>query len=452
MRSERGSGRSRQRAAQGQRMSGAVPPRELGFWTCTALVVGNTLGIGVFVLPASLAPYGFNALLGWAITVAGMLVIALVFARLARRWPEADGPYDYVRATLGDTAAFVVLWCYWVSLWVANAAIGIGVGGYLATLAGVTAPRAPVVLGLVVVWACVLVNLYGARAGGRVQVTTTVLKLLPMGFVILLGGWVLVTEPAEYARHVPSTPISGAAVLAASTIALFALLGVEAATIPAARVRDAARTIPRATLVGAVVAAAVCIAISAVLLFLVPQQALAVSQAPFVDLLERYSLPGAGRWLAAFVVVSGLGALNGWTLVLGEVTHGLARHGAFPAPLGVLNGRGAPGRALLFGGLLTTAMVALNFSRTLVEGFTFLSLVVTGASLPLYLACGIALAWVARREPGAGTSPHALLGLAAAGYSLFAFIGMGAEALLWALALGVAGIPVRAWCARHAAA
>jgi basic amino acid/polyamine antiporter, APA family len=424
----------------------STPPKELGFWTCTALVVGNTLGIGVFVLPASLAPYGLNALLGWAVTVAGILVIALVFARLARRWPDADGPYDYVRGTLGDTTAFVVLWCYWVSLWVANAAIGIGVGGYLSTMLGLSSPRAPVAFGLFVVWACVLVNLYGARAGGRVQVATTLLKLLPMGFVILLGAWVLLVEPGAYTRHVPTTPLSGAAVLAASTIALFALLGVEAATVPASRVRDPARTIPRATLAGAVVAAGVCIAISAVLLFLVPQDQLALSQAPFADLLERHSLPGSGRWLAAFVVISGLGALNGWTLVLGEVTHGLARHGAFPAALSVLNGRGAPARALLFGGLLTTAMVGLNFSRTLVEGFTFLSLVVTGAALPLYLACALALVWVARREVGAAVSrDYLLLGLAGAGYSLFAFVGMGAEAFLWALALGAAGLPIRGW-------
>src|SRR5512139_2420565 len=94
--------------------------RELGFWTCTALVVGNTLGMGVFVLPASLAPYGLNALFGWGITVAGMLVIARVFARLAWAHPDADSPYAYIERTLGRPAAFVALWCYWVSIWVSN--------------------------------------------------------------------------------------------------------------------------------------------------------------------------------------------------------------------------------------------------------------------------------------------------------------------------------------------
>ena len=62
----------------------SAPQRALGFWMCTALVVGNIIGMGIFLLPAGLAPYGFNATLGWVITLAGCLVLARVFARLAR--------------------------------------------------------------------------------------------------------------------------------------------------------------------------------------------------------------------------------------------------------------------------------------------------------------------------------------------------------------------------------
>src|SRR6187397_2835008 len=106
--------------------------KELGFWTCTALVVGNTIGIGIFVLPASLAPYGFNAMIGWAITVIGMTVLARVFARLAREFPAADGPYAYIESTSGPLPAFLSIWCYWVSCWITNAAIAIGLVGYIA--------------------------------------------------------------------------------------------------------------------------------------------------------------------------------------------------------------------------------------------------------------------------------------------------------------------------------
>jgi APA family basic amino acid/polyamine antiporter len=75
---------------------------KIGFWTCTALVVGNVIGMGIFVLPASLAPFGFNALIGWAVVTLGCLVLARVFAYLARALPHAEGPYGYNLETLGD--------------------------------------------------------------------------------------------------------------------------------------------------------------------------------------------------------------------------------------------------------------------------------------------------------------------------------------------------------------
>jgi len=416
--------------------------RELGIWTCTALVVGNTLGMGVFVLPASLAPYGLNALLGWGITVAGMLIIARIFARLARAHPDADSPYAYIESTLGAPAAFTALWCYWVSIWVANAALALGTAGYVAALLPPAAVPAAPVVALALVWACVAVNLLGVRAGGRVQVATTILKLLPMAAVIVLGLWVLYDDPVAYTRDVPTTPISNAAMLAAATIALFAMLGIESAAMPAGRVRDPGRTIPRATFAGAVVTAVVCVLVTLVLMLLIPQAELAVSEAPFADLLNRYAAAGSGRWLAFFVVISGLGALNGWTLLLGEITHSMARHGVLPCRLAALNDRGAPAVALLFVGCLASGMILLSLSKTLVQGFTFLTLVVTAASLPLYLFCALALSTLAWRAQGQRAYGLVIMGALGAVYCLFWFVGIGAESSAWALGLAAVGLPV----------
>ncbi len=80
------------------RISGA---RQLGFWMCLALVVGNMIGSGIFLLPANLAPYGLNAIFGWVITIGGALCLATVFAALAKAMPEATGPYDYVGEVAG---------------------------------------------------------------------------------------------------------------------------------------------------------------------------------------------------------------------------------------------------------------------------------------------------------------------------------------------------------------
>jgi APA family basic amino acid/polyamine antiporter len=416
--------------------------KELGFWTCTALVVGNTIGIGIFLLPASLAPYGFNALIGWGITVLGMTVLARVFARLARRFPEADGPYAYIRATVGDGAAFLAIWCYWVSVWITNATIAIGLVGYLGAVLPALQPLSPALLALAVLWFFVVVNLLGVRASGGVQLLTTVLKLLPMAAIIVLGLWLALHEPAAYARHPPPTPITLGGLMAASSIALFAMLGIESAAVPAGRVHDPERTIPRSTMAGTLLTAVIYVAVSTVPLLLIPQAELARSTAPFVDVLGRIGGAGYGRWMALFVVVSGLGCLNGWTLLVGELTASMAAHGVLPAAFRVHNRRGAPALALVVTAMLASLMVLMNFNKSLVQGFTFLTQLVTAANLPLYLMCALALAVLWWRGERAGRAALLSLGLLGTLYSVFAFVGVGGEPVLWSVVLAAVGLPV----------
>jgi len=433
---------------------GAVPAsRELGFWMCTALVIGNTIGMGIFLLPASLAPYGLNALIGWGITVTGMTVLARVFARLARIFPDADGPYAYLRSTLGEWPAFGALWCYWICCWMTNAALAVGVVGYLQAVAPALGTLPPAVPAVAALWFFVVLNLMGALAGGRVQVVTTALKLLPMAAVILLGAWLLIADPGTYTQHVPATPVTLGALMAASTLSVYAMTGVESAAVPASRVRDAARVIPRATMVGTLLTAGIYVAVSAVAIMLIPQDELAASTAPFADLLDRYLHAGSGRWLAVFVVVSGLGALNGWTLLVGELTRTMATHGMLPRSLAAQNRRGAPVAGLLATAVLATAMVLMSYSgnQSLVQGFTFLTLVVTAANMPLYMFCALALAVAWRR--GLRTPRDLLvLGVLGSAYTIFALAGMGHEPFLWAVALGLAGLPFYAVLRRRAKA
>ena len=421
-----------------------MPPRagrKIGFWTCTALVVGNTIGMGIFVLPASLAPLGYNALLGWGITVLGCLALARVLARLARMLPQADGPYGYVQATLGGLPAYAVLWSYWVSNWITLAALATGVVGYAAAIFPALARVPAAVLSLCTLWLFVGINLFGVRSGGRVQVATTVMKLLPMLAVAVLGAWTLVDSPASFAAHPPARPVSLGDAMAASTLALFAMLGIESATIPAAKVEDPGRTIPRATLIGTFITAAIYLVVSAVPLLLLPHAELAGSSAPFALVMERFAGEGTGRWIALFVLVSGLGALNGWTLLSGEMMRTMADNGTMPKVFARANRFGAPTGALVLTALLASAMVLMNYSESAVAGFTFLSTVVTAANLPLYLGCSLALGvlwWRGRRDTGRDLLVAAVLGAA---YTVFAFVGMGAQPFWLALALMAAGLP-----------
>jgi basic amino acid/polyamine antiporter, APA family len=422
--------------------------KPLGFWMCTSLVVGNVIGMGVFMLPASLAPYGLNAFLGWGVTLVGSIFVALTFAHYARALPQEDGLYGYIRRPFGNGAAFFVMWCYWVSTWITNAVLVVGVVGYLVALVPALASArwmAPA-LALALLWFFVLVNLRGARTSGRVQMATTALKLLPLLAVMMLGIWLLATTPQAYLAHVPVTPLSFEATAAAGTVALFGMLGMECAAIPAGKVDQPERTIPRAIMAGTLLAAVAYIGVSGVPLLLIPQAELAQSSAPFVDLFNRYLGGDAGRWLAVFAIISGLGALNGWTLVVGELTVSFVRHDVFPQAMRRQNRHGAPVLALLVTGMLASAMVLMNYSRSLAEGYTFLSNMVTAATLPLYFIGGFGLIKLIQRGVvlAPGGKPATLVAIAAMAilFSAWAAYGMGSEAMLWALALGAMSMPV----------
>ncbi|MES3025214.1 MAG: amino acid permease [Pseudomonadota bacterium] len=422
--------------------------KPLGFWMCTSLIVGNVIGIGIFMLPSSLAPYGLNAFLGWAVVVLGCICVAHVFSHLARSLPHEDGPYGYARRAFGSGAAFFVMWCYWVSVWVTNATIAVGVVGYLMAVfpaLGQSALVAPA-LAISLIWLFVLTNLRGAQSSCRVQLICTVLKLLPMVAVFMLGGWVLLSNPAAYAAHVPATPLSFGATTAAGTIALFSMLGVECATITSGKVANPETTIPRATMCATLIAAAIYIGVSAIPMFLIPQGELAQSSAPYVDLFNRFLAADSGKWLALFVIVSGLGALNGWTLIAGEVTSSFANHAVFPAMFKRSNAHGAPVLALLLAGVLASAMVAMNYHRSLAQGYAFLIVLVTAASLPLYIICALGLIKLVRRGvivgPGGKTGVLLLSAGGVVAFSVWALFGVGRESSLWALALGAVSLPV----------
>src|SRR5829696_9196952 len=105
--------------------------RSMGLWMATALVVGNMIGSGVFLLPSSLAAYGGISIVAWLLTTAGAVLLALVFARLGRAYPRTGGPYAYSRKAFGDFVGFQTAWGYWIAAWAGNAAIAVAFVAYL---------------------------------------------------------------------------------------------------------------------------------------------------------------------------------------------------------------------------------------------------------------------------------------------------------------------------------
>lgn len=196
----------------------------LGLATCTALVVGNMIGSGVFLLPASLAPYGPMALAGWVVTAIGAITLAIMFGRLARLVPRTGGPYAYTRAGFGEFAGFLIAWGYWIALWAGNAGVAVAFTGYVGHFVPGAASGLPgLAVGLAALWTLTLVNMRGVGTAGIVQLVTTVLKLLPL--LALVAAGVAVIQPAHFTPLNPAGADPLAAIAACSALTLWAFLG-----------------------------------------------------------------------------------------------------------------------------------------------------------------------------------------------------------------------------------
>jgi APA family basic amino acid/polyamine antiporter len=418
---------------------------------CVALVVGNSIGSGVFLLPASLAPFGLNSVVAWGFTASGAIVLAIVFARLSRAYPQAGGPYAYVHLAFGPLTAFMVAWGYWISIWVGNVTIATGAVSYLTPLLPWIAekPGASASVTLFFLWILTLVNWCGIKASGWVQSITTALKVLPLIAVAALGLFAVRSSNVAAAA---SIPLSVSGTTAAATLTLWALLGLESATIPADKVADPARTIPIATLLGTIVTALICAIACTTVLLLVPPATLARSNAPFVDLATQFWGIGAGNMLAVFAAISGFGALNGWILLQGELPRAMAASGVFPRIFARESVRGTPGFGLCFGSALATLLILANYQKSMVSIFTFMALLSTTACLVMYALCSAALLrlqWKGQLAAARkGSIPLAIVGIMATAYSLWAIIGAGAEAVLWGAALLFFGVPLYYWFTR----
>ncbi len=419
---------------------------KLGFWMCLALVVGNTIGSGVYLLPASLAPFGRNNVTGWAVTAAGAIALGVVFAALSRELGGNGGPYAATREAFGPLPAFVVAWGYWVCIWVGNAAIATGAVSYTSALVPwiTGASGASALVTLAAVWLLTLVNCLGVRAAGWLQAVTTLVKLIPL--VLLPLAAMLRLRPEWLTARVDGPPLSLDATAAAATLALWAVLGFESATVPADKTHDPARTIPRATLVGTLASTLLCALACAAVLLVVPSETLRVSNAPFADAARTLFGETAAVAVSLFAAVSAYGALNGWILLQGELPQQMARAGAFPRRYAQASRRGTPVFALCSTSLLVTVLVLMNFGRGMVEVFTFMVLLSTTANLVAYLACSLALLVLLRRGRIAGRRAAwlAWMGALGAAYSLWAIAGAGPSALFWGAILILLALPVHA--------
>ncbi len=413
-----------------------VPPpaKRLGGAMSAAMVVGTMIGSGIYLLPTTLAPFGPNLVVAFAITIAGTMCLAIAFARLAAR--ITGGPFAYVGAAFGDTPAFVTLWSYLVSQWTGVAAVAVAVAGAI----GFVIPAAGSGIGLTIValgtiFTLTLVNLTGARSAGWVQLGATLIKIVPLIAVVILVAIRFGTgQPVEQLAPVP---ITLAGITAAAALMLFSLTGFEAAAVAANVTEDSTSTVPRATIYGTGLTGLIYLTATVAALLLLPSAMAAHSSAPFADAIAPILGNGAGALVAVIAAISAFGTCNALLLLSAEVGRSLASAGDLPPLFRRTNAAGVPTGSLLVGAGVAVLLVLASSSESFVEVYKFIALVSTVASLVMYAMCAAA----ALRLKAMG--PWIIIAIVALIYSLAMFVGAGKEATLWGIGLALVGLPVR---------
>ncbi|MFF4423279.1 amino acid permease [Streptomyces sp. NPDC001549] len=423
--------------------------RRFGLPVATCLVMGNIIGGGIFLLPASVAPFGTISLVAFAVLTAGAIALALVFGRLAERHPQTGGPYVYARAAFGDFAGFLAAWSYWITAWVSNAALAVAAVGYLTVLFPAAGEHkwSMCLAALAVQWLPALANLAGTRYVGAVQVVATVLKFAPL-LLVAVGG-LFFFDPANLGPFRATDQSAAGAVSASAAILLFSYLGVESATVSAGEVRDPARNVGRATVLGTVGAATVYLLGTVAVFGLVAHDRLVASTAPFTDAVNAmFGGTWGGTVVACAAVISMLGALNGWTLLSAQTPYAAAKDGLFPKAFETKK-RGVPVVGVIVTVSLASALTVYNYTAGTQGVFESLVLITTFTATVPYLLATAAQIYFLLSGQGERVHPGRLardgvLAALAFGFSMWLVAGSGYAAVYQGVLFLFAGVLVYA--------
>ncbi|MBG0851208.1 amino acid permease [Streptomyces spinoverrucosus] len=422
--------------------------RRFGLPVATALVMGNIIGGGIFLLPASVAPYGTVSLVAFGVLTVGAIALALVFGRLAERDPRTGGPYVYARAAFGDFAGFLAAWAYWITTWVSNAALAVAAVGYLDVLIPVNDHRWTACLAaLVIQWLPALANFAGTRYVGAVQLVSTVLKFAPL-LLVAVGGLFFFDADNLGPFHTGDGSAIGA-VSASAAILLFSYLGVESAAVSAGEVENPRRNVARATVIGTAGAALVYLLGTLAVFGTVAHDELVNSTAPFSDAVNAMFGGGWGGWAVALAaLVSMTGCLNGWTLLSAQTPHAAAKDGLFPAAF-ARKKRGVPTFGVGVTVVLASLLTVYNYTFGSAKVFEVLVLVTTfTATVPYLLATAAQLFHLVagRRElvDRGRLVRDALVASVAAAFSMWLVAGAGYAAVYQGVLFLFAGVLVYA--------
>ncbi|HEU4630717.1 MAG TPA: amino acid permease [Gemmatimonadaceae bacterium] len=362
----------------------------------TAMVVGIIVGASIFVQPSAIAaqiatPRGI--LLVWAAAGLLTLVGSLVVAELASAWPRSGGVYVFLRDAYSPAVGF--LWG-WAMFWSMHSGIVAAIAVVFARYVGTWIPkgeagtRATAVAGIVVLTA---VNYVGVRQGSAVQAALTLLKVLAVALIVIVGFMAPVAPGAGMTGAPDAAGLSTPAFVAALVAGLFAYGGWHMVSYAAEETVDPVRTIPRALLLGTITVTVLYVGVNAAYLRVLPLAEVRTSTRVVADFADVVIGSGGARLMAALVVLSALGAMNGVILAGPRVYLAMARDGLLFRWLGAVHpGYRTPHRALVAQAVWASVLAVTGSYRALFTRVVYTEWI-------FFALMAASLFWL-RRRPG----------------------------------------------------
>jgi APA family basic amino acid/polyamine antiporter len=404
-------------------------------------------------MPAVLAGAGTMGILVLGVIAVGAMLLAVLFGQLTKRVPNSDGGlYAYSRHEFGDFAGYLVGWCYWIQAWAGNAAIVASWVFYVDALFGINNPTGMENWGIALVglWIPAIVNLAGVRQMAWFQNITVILKFLPLLFVGVVG-WFFI-DKANFGPFNASGGSLYSAIGIAAGVALFSFIGVEAAAMTAKRVTNPRKNVMRASVIGTAVSAILYVLVTAAVMGLVAHHTLINTGSPFVNAFQSIfpNNAWAGKFIAALAVISGIGALNGWTLIVTETSRAIAQDDLFPRPFAWTDRNGTAWFGILVGTILPSLLMLWRYTSTSgLTVFTYLvDLTVVTVAIPYFFSAIAQLTFlVSRRRRVNGWALARDLTVAGASvlFSMWVTFASGYQVVYQALVVILAGLVLYAF-------
>jgi APA family basic amino acid/polyamine antiporter len=422
--------------------------RAMGLTSATGLVVGSIVGTGVFTMPAVLAGAGTMGIIVLAVIAGGAMLLAVLFGQLSKRVPNSDGGlYAYSRHEFGDFAGYLVGWCYWIQAWAGNAAIVSSWVFYVDALFKLNNPSGMENWGIALIglWVPAAVNLAGVRQMAWFQNVTVVLKFLPLLFVGVVGWFFVRSTNFGPFNASGGSLYSGIGI--AAGVALFSFIGVEAAAVTAKRVENPRRNVGRASILGTAASAVLYVLVTAAVMGLVAHHALTTTGAPFVNAFDAIfpHSAWAGQFIAAVAVISGIGALNGWTLIIAETSRAVAQDDLFPRPFAWTDRNGTAWFGIVIGTVLPSLLMLWRYNTSSgLTVFTYLvDLTVVTVAIPYFMSAIAQLTYLVsrrRRVQGWALARDLLVAGISMLFSMWVTFASGYQVVYQALVVILAGL------------